>query len=429
MNYAGNSYPFRQDSSFLYFFGLDKPGLTALIDVDEASETVFGDDPTIDDIVWVGPQLSLKEQCSRVGISNTGSSNELDSTIQKARRQDRIIHFLPQYRSENTVKISRLLDIEPRHIQDFVSEPLIRAVIAQRSIKSSEEVQQVEQALEITHDMQIAAMQRARPGIYERDIAGFMEGIAVSKGVRLAFPTIFSVHGETLHNLSHDNLMREGDIAVNDSGAESLLHYASDITRTIPIGGKFSQQQRDIYQIVLNAQEEAIAAIKPGVEFRHVHRIACVALASGLKDLGLIRTDPEEAVEAGAHTLFFQCGLGHMLGLDTHDMESLGEDYIGYTDQIKRRTEFGWRWLRLAKALEAGYIVTVEPWLYFIPHLIDQWIVQRKCAAFIDYAKVEEYRNFGGIRIEDDILVIEDGCRILGPTIPKCINEIEAASL
>jgi Xaa-Pro dipeptidase len=428
MNYAGNPYPFRQDSSFLYFFGLDKPGLSALIDVDEGTETIFGDDPTIDDIVWMGPQPSLKEQCSRVGISNTGSSNELDSAIHKARRQNRTIHLLPQYRSENTIKISRLLDIEPSRIQDLISEPLIRAVIAQRSIKSSEEVQQVEQALEITHDMQIAAMRRAKPGIYERDIAGLMEGIAVSKGVRLAFPTIFSIHGETLHNLSHDNLMREGDIAVNDSGAESLLHYSSDITRTIPIGGKFSQQQRDIYQIVLNAQEEAIAVIKPGVEFRHVHRIACVALASGLKELGLIRTDPEEAVEAGAHTLFFQCGLGHMLGLDTHDMESLGEDYVGYTDQIKRRIEFGWRWLRLAKALEAGYIITVEPGLYFIPHLIDQWIAQRECAAFIDYAKVEEYRNFGGIRIEDDILVIEDGCRILGPKIPKCIDEVEAAS-
>jgi len=428
MNYADNPYPFRQDSSFLYFFGLDKPGLAALIDVDEGIETVFGDNPTIDEIVWMGPQPSLEEVCSQVGISNTGSSNELDPAIQKARRKDRTIHFLPQYRSENTVKIGWLLGIESSRIQDFVSEPLIRAVVAQRSIKSPEEVQQVEQALEITHDMQIAAMHRAKPGIYERDIAGIMEGIAVSKGVRPAFPTIFSVHGETLHNHSHDSLMQEGDIAVNDSGAESLLHYASDITRTIPIGGKFSQQQRDIYQIVLNAQEEAIAAIKPGVEFRHVHRIACVALASGLKELGLIKTDPEEAVKAGAHTLFFQCGLGHMPGLDTHDMESLGEDYVGYTDQIKRRTEFGWQWLRLAKALEVGYIVTVEPGLYFIPQLIDSWKTQRKYAALINHAQVEKYRDFGGIRIEDNVLVTDDGCRILDPEIPKSIDEVEAAS-
>lgn len=434
MNYAENPYPFRQDSTFLYFFGLDKPSLAALIDVDEGTETVFGDDLTIDEIVWTGPQMSLRDMCLRVGVSKTGLSSELAPTVEKAHQQGRTIHFLPQYRSENTVKISRLLGIEPARIQNHVSQPLIRAVVAQRSIKSPEEVEQIEAALEISREMQIVAMQHARPGIYERDIAGIIEGIAVSKGVRLAFPTIFSIHGETLHNHSHENLMQEGDIAVNDSGAESWLHYASDITRTIPIGGRFSQQQREIYQIVLRAQETAIAAIKPGVEFRQVHQLACITLASGLKELGLIKTSPEEAVHAGAHTLFFQCGLGHMLGLDTHDMESLGEDYVGYTDKIKRKMEFGWQWLRLAKALEAGYVVTVEPGLYFIPQLIDRWNAQRKFSDFIDYANVEKYRDFGGIRIEDDVLVtpvssVEDrngGYRILGPKIPKHIDEVEA---
>ena len=426
MNFADNPYPFRQDSSFLYFFGLDKPSLAALIDVDEGTETVFGDDLTIDEIVWTGPQESLRDICLRVGVSKSGSSSELGATIEKARQQGRTIRFLPQYRPENIIKISQLIDIEPAEVQNHVSQALIRAVVAQRSIKSPKEVEQIEQALEVTREMQIAAMQHAKPGIYEREIAGIMEGIAVSKGVRLAFPTIFSIHGETLHNHSRDNLMQQGNIAVNDSGAESCLHYASDITRTIPIGGKFTDQQREIYEIIFKAQEAAIAAIMPGVQFRHVHEIACITLASGLKDLGLIKTDPEEAVQAGAHTLFFQCGLGHMLGLDVHDMEALGEDYVGYTDTIKRNPEFGWKSLRLAKELEPGFVVTVEPGIYFIPQLIDRWNAQHKFSDILDYGKIETYRGFGGIRIEDDVLVTDNGYRILGPKIPKDIDEVEA---
>jgi len=426
MNYTSNSYPFRQDSSFLYFFGLDKPGLAALIDVDEGTETVFGDDLTIDEIVWTGPQPSLQEICLEIGISKTGPGNKLKSTIDKARRQNRAIHFLPQYRPENTLMIGQLLDIVPAKVQDHASKTLIRAVVAQRSTKSPEEIEQIEKALDISYKMQTAAMKISKPGVFEREVAGAMEGIAQSEGVRLAFPTIFSIHGETLHNIGCKNLMKEGDIAVNDSGAESPMHYASDITRTIPIGGRFSQQQREIYQIVLEAQETAIAAIKPGVEFRQVHQLACVTLLAGLKELGFIKTSPEEAVQAGAHTLFFQCGLGHMLGLDVHDMEPLGEEFVGYTDTIKRKMEFGWQWLRLAKALETGYVLTVEPGIYFIPELINRWNAERKFSEFIDYEKVQKYINFGGIRIEDDILVTEDGCRILGPDIPKRIDEVEA---
>lgn len=426
MNYNGNSYPFRQDSSFLYFFGLDKPGLAAVIDVDEGTETVFGDDLTIDDIIWTGPQPSLQEISLKVGISKTEPKNKLKSAIDKARGQNRAIHFLPQYKPENTLMLSELLSITPDEVRENVSETLIRAVVAQRSKKSQEEIEQLEEAIGICREMQIAAMEKAKPGIYEREIAGMMEGIAVSKGVRLAFPTIFSIHGETLHNIGCENLMKKGDIAVNDSGAESPMHYAGDITRTIPIGGKFSQQQREIYQIVLQAQETAIAAIKPGIEFRQIHRLACVTLLTGLKELDFIKTSPEEAVEAGAHTLFFQCGLGHMLGLDVHDMEALGEDFVGYTDKIKRKMEFGWQWLRLAKALDYGYVITVEPGIYFIPILIDRWRAERKFAEFVNYEKIGKYRSFGGIRIEDDVLVTEDGCRILGPAIPKSIDEVEA---
>jgi Xaa-Pro aminopeptidase len=252
-----------------------------------------------------------------------------------------------------------------------------------------------------------------------------MEGLALARGVRLAFPTIFTIHGQTLHNHNYSNQMKAGDIAINDSGAESSLHYASDITRTIPVSGKFSQKQKEIYSVVLEAQKKAIEMIKPGVEFRDIHRHACLTVTEGLKNLNLVKGDIQEAVQAGAHTLFFPCGLGHMMGLDVHDMEALGEDYVGYTDTIKRSPEFGWRSLRLAKAIEPGYVVTVEPGIYFIPELIDRWKAEQKCAGYINYDVVEKYRDFGGIRIEDDVLVTEAGHRVLGKKIPKSIEEIQ----
>lgn len=426
MNYADNPYPFRQDSSFLYFFGLDSPGLAAVIDVDEGAEYVFGDDLTVNDIIWMGPQPPLREKCQQIGISRTAPRARLRELLAKAVQKGRTIHFLPQYRPENILRTQKLLGIGPATVQSRASEMLIRAVVERRSIKTPEEIEQIEAALDISYEMQTTAMKLTRPGVFERQVVGVMEAIALSQGVRLAFPTIFSIHGETLHNPYHGNLMKDGDIAVNDSGAESRLHYASDVTRTIPVGGRFTQRQREIYDIVLTAQEKALAAIKPGVEFRDIHRLACVALASGLKDLGLMKDDPAEAVQANAQTLFFQCGVGHMLGLDVHDMEPLGEDYVGYTDTIKRNPEFGWRSLRLAKALEPGFVITVEPGLYFIGELIDRCKAEQKYAPYIDYDTVEKYRDFGGVRIEDDVLVTKDGCRVLGRKIPKSIEEVEA---
>lgn len=428
MNYPDNPYPFRQDSCFLYFIGLDYPGLAAVIDVDEVKECVFGDDITVNDIIWMGPQPSLKEKCQKVGISETAPLNRLQEILKKAVEQNRRVHFLPQYRAENTLKIERLLGIHPSAIKDEVSETLIKAVAAQRSIKTEGEIAEIETALDISYEMQTLAMKMSKSGIYEREIVGAMEGLVLSRGSRLSFPTIFSVHGETLHNHYYGNQMKEGDIAVNDSGAESLLHYASDITRTIPVSGKFSQRQKEIYAIVLDAQEKAIEAVRPGVEFRNVHKLAYKTLGSGLKDLGLMKGVIEEAVDAGAVTLFFQCGLGHMMGLDTHDMEDIGEDYVGYTDTIKRNPEFGWRSLRLGKELEAGFVITVEPGLYFIPELIDRWKAEKKCSDFINYDMVEKYRDFGGIRIEDDVLVTENGHRVLGKKIPKTIDEVETMS-
>ena len=428
VNYPDNQYPFRQDSSFLYFFGLDCPGLVAIIDADQGAECLFGDDLTVDDIIWTGPQPPLEETCQEAGISQTAPLDQLQLVLERAVAQERNIHFLPQYRPENILKIQQLLAIHPAIIRDHVSESLIKAVVSQRSVKSDDEIAQIEAALDMSYEMQTTAMKMSGPGVYERQVAAAMEQIVLSHGGRLSFPTIFSIHGETLHNHGHGNVMSGGDIAVNDSGAETEFGYASDITRTIPVGGKFSQRQKEVYEIVLEAQTKAIEAARPGVEFRNVHRLASEVLVSGLKDLGLVTGDVAEAVEAGVHTLFFQCGLGHMMGLDVHDMEGLGEDYVGYTDSIKRNPEFGWRSLRLAKALEPGFVITVEPGLYFIPELIDRWKAERKDAQFVNYNAVEKYKDFGGIRIEDDVLVTEDGPRILGRPIPRTIEDVEDTS-
>jgi Xaa-Pro aminopeptidase len=423
MNYAANTYPFRQDSTFLYFFGLDQPGLVAVIDIEEGTESVFGDDPTVEDIVWTGPVPLLRDRCESACVTQTAPSSELKQVLDKAVQQGRTIHLPPQYRAENVLKIDQLWSPAA---PPAPSVSLIKAIVEQRSIKTREEIGQIEAALAISRQMHIMAMRMARPGRVEREVAGTMEDIALSHGVRLAYPAIFSVHGETMHNPYYDNVLRAGDIVVNDSGAESPLHYASDITRTIPVGGRFSQRQREVYSIVLNAQEKALGMTRPGVEWREVHRQAAVALMEGLKGLGLIRGDPEEAVAAGAHTMFFPCGVGHMMGLDVHDMEPLGEDYVGYTDAIRRNPEFGWRYLRLAKAIEPGFVITVEPGIYFIPPLIDQWRAEDKCGRFINYDKVEKYRDFHGVRIEDNIAVTANGCRVLGRPIPKTIEEVEA---
>ncbi len=423
-NYTDNIYPFRQDSSFLYYFGIDKPGLAAVIDIDGGSEYIFGDDLTVEQIVWTGPQPLLRELALQVGVSEARNSEELKTVVQAAMSAGRSIHILPQYRTANKMKLGVLLGIPAEQVNSKVSEELVKAVIAQRSIKSVEEIEQIELALEGAYEMVTTAMRVTQPGMYEREVAGIIEGIAVKNSGRLSFPVIFTVHGETLHNLEYKNLMREGDIIVCDCGSETELHYASDVTRTIPVSGKFTARQQEIYSIVFDSQKVAIEAVRPGVEFRDVHRIACVELLKGLKSLGLVKGDPDEGVAAGAHTLFFQCGLGHMMGLDVHDMEGLGEDYVGYTEDIKRNPAFGWRSLRLAKALEPGYVITIEPGIYFIPQLIERFEAENKFTDFVDYSKVREYIGFGGVRIEDDFLVTEDGCRLLGKKIPGSIEEV-----
>ncbi len=428
MNYPENKYPFRQDSTFLYFWGIDLPGLTAIIDIDENREILFGRDPTLHDMMWTGPQPQLKHYCLKSGLKGSTPPDRLEMELKQALQKSRKIHFLPQYRPENFIKIHILLGIGPSFVNNYASNPFIRAVVTQRSIKSREEAEQIEAALEIAYEMHILAMKMSRPGASEQEVAGAMMGLVAASGAAPAYPFIFSVDGQILHNPHHQNVMQNGNIIINDSGVESPMHYASDITRTFPVGGKFTQKQKEIYTVLLDAQLKAIEAMAPGVEYRNVHNLTCSQIAAGLKALGLMRGDVNEAVAAGAHALFMPHGLGHMIGLDVHDMEDLGEDYVGYTDTIRRSPQFGTSQLRLARALEPGFVVTVEPGIYFIPGLIDQWQAQGKFANFIDYEKLETYRDFGGIRIEDNLLVHEGGRRVLGKPIAKTVEAVETLS-
>ena len=327
------------------------------------------------------------------------------------------------------IKIKSLLGINTTVAGRHASIAFIKAVVRQRSFKTAEEIQQIESALDITHKTHALAMKMSKPGKYERDVVGAMAGLAYALGATgPAYPPIFTTQGHILHNPHHGNKMKAGDLVINDSGWESPLHYASDITRTFPVSGKFTQRQKDIYAIVLDAQNQAIENVRPGVEYREVHLKTASSLATGLKTLGLMKGDVAEAVAAGAHALFIPHGLGHMLGLDVHDMEDLGEEHVGYTDAIQRNPQFGICYLRLAKALEPGFVITVEPGLYFIPQLIEQWKAEKKFEEFINYDKVEAYREIKGIRIEDNVLVLSDGRRVLGEPIPKSIEEVETLS-
>jgi len=427
MNYPSNVYKFRQDSSFLYYFGLDEPNVYGAIDLDNNESILFADKREIDDIVWSGPDKAPEEKAGLIGAAKVLPVKELENYFRKQTHTGRKVHFLPQYRAETKLLFATWLGYRPSRINDYASEELIKAVISQRSVKSEEEIAEIEFALNISYVMNALAMRMTQPGMMERDIYGAVEGITLGAGNGVSFPVIFSVHGETLHNPYHNNEMKDGDLAVLDSGAESLEHYASDITRTFPVNGKFSDKQKAVYETVLNAQLAAIDMVKPGVYNKDIHLKAAETIAEGLKAIGLMKGDVKDAVKEGAHALFFPHGLGHMLGLDVHDMEGLGENYVGYNDEIKRSSQFGLAYLRLAKKHQPGFVFTIEPGIYFIPALINQWKKENKHSEFINYGKVEEYLDFGGIRIEDNILVTENGHRVLGRPIPKSVEEIEKA--
>lgn len=429
VNFLDNVYPFRQDSSFLYFWGLEHIGLTAVIDVDASSETVFGDDMTLEDTVWAGSQLPLVSLCEKTGVQAVAPADHLEKVLNKAVNSGRPVHFLPQFRADSILKLSRLLNISPEAVGKGASPEMIRAVVSQRSTKSVAEIDQIEKAIDLSYRMQLLAMKMVTPGMVEQEVVGAMESLVYAEGgSRMAFPTIFSIRGDVLHNPYHKNTMQTDDLAINDSGAESPMRYASDITRTIPVGGKFNTRQKEIYQVVMDSQEAAIQAIRPGIEFRDIHTLACRVLTEGLQQIGLMAGDVEESLASGAHALFMPAGIGHMMGLDVHDMEGLGEDFVGYTATIKRSTQFGTNKLRMARKLEPGFVITVEPGIYFISQLMEQWKASGKFDAFIDYKKVETYLGFGGVRIEDDVLVTGSGYRLLGKPIPKSIEDVEAVS-
>ncbi len=425
-NYPANTYHFRQDSTFSYFFGLNQPDLGGIIDIEENKDILFGNDVDMDDIIWMGPQPSMVERGEKVGIRETYPLIDFNSYIKEAMSKGRKIHFLPPYRGETKIWLSEITGWDINQLKGEASVELIKAVVKLRSIKSSEEIEIINKMVDVAGLMHTTAMKMAFPGIVEQEIAGTIEGIALAKAGPVSFPVILSINGQTLHNHYHGNTLTEGRMLVVDAGCESEEYlYASDITRSCPVGGKFNHRQKDIYEIVLRANMNAIEAIRPGIPYREVHMIAAKTIAEGLKGLGIMKGDVDEAVAQGAHAMFFPHGLGHMLGMDVHDLEGVGENYVGYNEEIARSKQFGTAFLRMGRKLEQGFVITVEPGIYFIPALIDQWKSEGLHKDFINYDIVENYKDFGGIRIEDDVLVTDSAYRVLGKPIPKTVSEIE----
>jgi Xaa-Pro aminopeptidase len=425
MNYLDNTFHFRQDSTFLYFFGLDFQGLAGVIDFDSGEDYLFGDDVDIADIIWMGPQVSLKENAANVGVEKEASFSKLFDFVSDAIKLGRKVHILPPYRAENKLLLEKLLGISALRIGEYASIELIKAVIELRSVKEQCEINEIVKACLTGYEMHVTAMKMAQPGVVEQKIVGIIEGIANTGGGMVSFPIILSQHGETLHNHDHSQILRKGNLMLTDAGAESSMHYASDFTRTVPVGGKFTQKQREIYEIVLAANNRAKELTRPGVTYLSVHLAAAEMIASGLKELGLMKGDIKEAVKNGAHALFLPHGLGHMMGLDVHDMEDLGQIYVGYDEVTRPVDQFGTAYLRMGRKLQPGFVVTNEPGIYFIPALIDKWQNEKINNDFINFEKVNQYRDFGGIRLEDDILLTETGSEIIGKRIPITPDEIE----
>lgn len=424
MNYEDNTYHFRQDSSFLYYFGLNTAGLTGIVDVDEGKDSIFGNDLTVEDSVWMGNQPALKDQAQRVGIENTGSVSDLEAFLKQAVVKGREIHLLPPYRADNKFKLFRWLDINPSETQKAASIHFIKSVIAQREIKSDEELGEIEKAVNTTVDMHVAAMQMVRPGILESEIAAKVQEIATKGGGQISFPVIATKHGEILHNHYHGNRLEDGDMFLLDCGAETAMGYAGDLSSTMPVSTSFTERQKEIYNIVLTSHNASIEMLRPGIPFKDIHYEACRIIVDGLKGLDLMKGDTQEALELGAHAMFFPCGLGHQMGLDVHDMEDLGEQYVGY-DGKPKSVQFGVKSLRMAKPLAPGMVMTIEPGIYFIPSLIDMWRAERRFTDFINYDKLEAYKTFGGIRNEENFVITADGYRLIGKEKPKTIEDVE----
>lgn len=423
MNYADNGYHFRQDSSFLYFFGLNHPFLAGILDCDTGEDWIFGNDLTVEDFVWMGPQPSVAMQSREVGIKKTGDITALVTLLGEAKKTGRKIHFLPPYRSENKIKLFEWLGIPPNESKTRASLPLIIGVVNQRNYKSPEEIVEIRKACDTSVDMHTLAMRMAKPGVSEARIAAAVYETALAAGGQIAFPIIATINGQTLHNHYHGNVLKAGDLFLLDAGAETAMGYAGDLSSTLPVNGRFDSRQKEIYSVCLDSHNTSITMLKPGIPFKEVYFESARVIVRGLKDLGLMKGNVNDAVANGAHALFFPCGLGHMMGLDVHDMEDLGEVYVGYAGEPKS-TQFGLKSLRLGRKLDPGFVFTIEPGIYFIPELIDQWKEKSHLSDYIDYHKVEEYRTFGGLRNEENFLITADGCELLGKPKPKSIEDV-----
>ena len=414
MNYADNTYRFRQDSTMLYFFGLDFPGIAAIIDIDEDREIVFGNDLTIDDIVWTGSMPSLKERCEPVGITDVRPMSELAKIV----TGKSVVRFLPPYRGDHRVWLWELLGVEPAAQAAKASVEFIKAIVKQRNYKDEEEIRLIEESVDLSTEMHLAAYRTVRPGIHESEVAAAVEEVACRHGNALAFPTIATVQGQVLHNHGFIHDLKEGDIFLLDAGAETKNHYAGDLSSSMPVGEKFTDRQAEVYNIHLRSFQAAVDKLQLGIPFRDAHIAAATEIARGMKELGLMKGDPAEAAECGAYALFFPCGLGHMVGLDVHNMENLGEQYVGYAEGQVKSTQFGFKSLRLARPLEKGFVFTVEPGIYFIPELMDKWEAEGQFRDFICYDKLRPWRDFTGLRNELNYVMTDDGARLLG-TIKK----------
>ncbi len=424
MNYADNCYTFRQDSTFLYYFGLDQPDLAATIDVETGNATIYGNELTIDDIVWMGDLPTIAARAERVGISDSRPMAALRDMVNEAKDAGRPIRFLPPYRAEATLFLSELLDIVPSQIGPQSSEEFIWGVANQRIYKSDEEIAEIEKAVATSVEMHTTAMRMVKPGMVEAEVAGEMERIAIAAGGKIAFPVIATINGQTLHNHYHGNTMSEGDLFLLDIGAETAMGYGGDLSSTCPVSPRFTDRQKTIYELQVAAQEAAVDKLAPGIPNRDAHFAAARVIFEGLKGLGIFKGDTEEALTAGAHAMVFPCGTGHMMGLDIHDMENLGEVIVGY-DGKPKSTQFGLKSLRLARELKPGFAITVEPGIYFIPQLMDLWKSQNLHTEFINYDELNKWRDFGGVRNEEDYLITEDGARRLGPHKPLTVSEVE----
>lgn len=420
-NYPDNNYMFRQDSTFLYLFGLDYEDLAAVIDVDNNRTIIFGDELTIDDIIWTGVQPTLAEKSAAVGVTETRPMAELQKYIDQARQQKQAVHFIPPYRGHTIMWLQELLGKEAQPSLD-----LIYALADMRNHKSPEEIAEIAKAINITVDMHELAIRMVHPGVTEKEIAAAICEVAQREGYYLSFPTIATNHGETLHNHGYIHTLQEGDMLLLDAGAETEMHYAGDCTTTMPVGKTFTERQKAVHSILLDTYQKAGQMIRPGITYRECHVAAWANIAEGLKGLGLMKGDPMEAAEAGAVAMFMPHGLGHMMGMDVHDMENYGEVHVGYPRGQEKDSRFGFRSLRLGRTLEPGFVFTVEPGIYFIPDLIDQWRAAGKFTEFINYEALESWKDFGGCRNEEDYLITPDGATLIGRHKPGTLQELLA---